>query len=125
MAKVLGIGGVFFKARNPKQLADWYATWLGLEIDPSFGGAHFRPTSLPEKTYTVWAPFKETTDYFDPSMRPFMINLIVDDLSGALRQVKKGGCKPDGRPAGIGIRNVWLVYWPGGKQSRTLATEVA
>ena len=82
MAKALGIGGVFFKARDPKHLATWYETWLGLEIDPSFGGTSFYPSNLPDNAYTVWSPFKESTTYFDPSTNPFMINLIVDDLSG-------------------------------------------
>ena len=60
MAKVLGIGGVFFKARDPKQLAAWYETWLGLEIDSSFGGTAFHPSTLPAKAYTIWSPFEES-----------------------------------------------------------------
>ena len=98
MAKALGIGGVFFKSQDPKHLAAWYGTWLGLEIDPSFGGTSFHPSQLPDKAYTVWSPFKESTTYFDPSTNPFMINLIVDDLSGALSQVKKGGATLVGDP---------------------------
>jgi len=98
MAKVLGIGGVFFKARDPKQLAAWYETWLGLENDPSFGGTAFQPSTLPAKAYTVWAPFKESTTYFDPSTSPFMINLIVDNVLSALGQVEKGGATLVGDP---------------------------
>ena len=98
MAKVLGIGGVFFKSRDPKKLAAWYKTWLGLEIDPSFGGTIFYPSTLPDKAYTVWPPFKESTTYFDPSTSPFMINLIVDDIPGALGQVETGGATLVGDP---------------------------
>jgi predicted enzyme related to lactoylglutathione lyase len=98
MAKALGIGGIFFKARDPERLASWYDTWLDLEIDPSFGATVFRPSSLPGKSYAVWSPFKETTDYFVPSTRLFMIKLIVDDLSVALEQVTQGGACLAGEP---------------------------
>ncbi|MGH2508310.1 MAG: VOC family protein [Ktedonobacteraceae bacterium] len=98
MAKVLGIGGVFFKSRDPKKLADWYATWLGLEIDSTFGGTIFRPENLPDKACTTWSPFKETSDYFKPSTRPYMINLVVDDLAEALQQVTMGGATLVGDP---------------------------
>ena len=91
MAKALGIGGVFFKARDPKQLATWYETWLGIEIDPAFTGTVFRAEALPDNAYAIWSPFEESTTYFEPSKAPYMINLIVDDLSGALDQVAKGG----------------------------------
>jgi predicted enzyme related to lactoylglutathione lyase len=101
MAKVLGVGGIFFKASDPKKLADWYASWLGVEIDPSFGGASFRPSGLPDKACTVWSPFKESSGYFDPSTRPFMINLIVDDLAGALQQVVMGGATLVGEPQNL------------------------
>lgn len=53
MAKVLGIGGVFFKSRDPKKLAGWYAAWLGFEINPSFIGAVFQTSGLPVKAYSV------------------------------------------------------------------------
>ena len=98
MARALGIGGVFFKAREPHDLARWYETWLGLEIDPSFGGTSFQASQLPAGAYGVWSPFKATTTYFDPSTNPFMINLIVDDLSEALAQVEKGGATLVGTP---------------------------
>lgn len=91
MAKALGIGGMFFKAEDPKGLAKWYETWLGIAIDPSFGGATFHAADLPENAYAVWAPFNAATTYFEPSEATFMMNLIVDDISGALRQVQEGG----------------------------------
>jgi predicted enzyme related to lactoylglutathione lyase len=98
MAKALGIGGVFFKAQAPRDLAEWYARWLEIRLDPSFCGACFHPASLPEGAYTVWSPFDATTTYFDPSDRPFMINLVVDDVDGALAQVAQGGGSPVGEP---------------------------
>ena len=98
MAKVLGIGGVFFKAQNSKVLGEWYQTHLGIELDPSFGGSHFLPEQLPQGSYSVWAPFKTDTSYFEPSDQGYMINLIVDDLEACLGQVQSGGGKIVGTP---------------------------
>jgi predicted enzyme related to lactoylglutathione lyase len=101
MAQVKGIGGVFFKANDPKELAEWYAVHLGVELDPSFNGTCFHSLSLPAKSYSVWAPFPESTDYFAPSQQAFMINLIVDDLAGALAQVEEGGATSVGTPEAL------------------------
>ena len=68
MAKILGLGGLFFKAKRPKQLAKWYAKWLGLEVE-DWGGIRFLPQSMPKKTYTVWKPFAASTDYFGQSRK--------------------------------------------------------
>ena len=80
MAKVLGVGGVFFKTKDPKALGAWYQKWLELPIDPNWNGAVFLPTAMPPGGGTVWAPFEETTTYFEPSSQTFMFNLVVDDL---------------------------------------------
>ncbi len=91
MAKILGIGGVFFKSRDTGALGDWYRKWLHMPIDPQFGGASLKPGDMPAGGFTVWGPFKDDTSYFNPSDRPFMINFVVDDLDAALRQVSEGG----------------------------------
>ncbi|NNF51766.1 MAG: VOC family protein [Gammaproteobacteria bacterium] len=93
MAKVVGIGGVFFKCRDTAALGEWYSKWLNMPVDPSFGGASLKPGEMPPNSFTVWGPFKETSGYFDPSDRPFMVNLVVDDLDGALRQAAQGGAR--------------------------------
>ena len=92
MAKVLGVGGVFFKAEDPEKLGEWYRKWLGIPVEAPYG-ANFMPDSMPKAGLTVWAPFSSTTDYFVPSKKQFMFNLIVDDLEGALEQVKEGGAE--------------------------------
>jgi predicted enzyme related to lactoylglutathione lyase len=92
MAKVLGVGGVFFKSGNPQELAAWYKQWLGLPVDNSHS-APFKLGGMPSGAYTVWAPFDETTSYFDPSSKAYMFNLIVDDLEEALFQVEQGGAE--------------------------------
>lgn len=92
MAKVLGAGGIFFKSEDPKKLGEWYQTWLGVPVEPPYG-ASFSPASMPEGGLTVWAPFQADTDYFEPSDRDYMFNLVVDDLDGALAQVREGGAE--------------------------------
>lgn len=90
MAKALGVGGVFFRSRDPVALAEWYTKWL--EFVPDYNNSSsFRPNTMPKGGCTVWGPFQHDTDYFDPSDKPFMFNLVVDDLEGALAQVKEGG----------------------------------
>jgi predicted enzyme related to lactoylglutathione lyase len=94
MAKVTGIGGVFFKSQNPAALTAWYKERLGLEVEP-WGGVQFRWLETDGKTegHTVWNPFKETTDYFAPSERPYMMNLRVDDLDGILASLREAGAR--------------------------------
>lgn len=98
MAKVLGIGGIFFKSPDPQKLCQWYAQWLGFNIesesDMSF--VPFRPGSMPVNGYTVWSAFNSTTCYFSPSDKDFMFNLVVDNLEEALRQVRAGGAQEVG-----------------------------
>ncbi len=91
MAKVLGIGGVFFKSPDPRRLCAWYSKTLGIHVDPDQTFSVFKPGDFPKEGYTVWSAFKATTDYFEPSKQEFMMNLIVDDLDGAIAQVKEGG----------------------------------
>lgn len=90
MARVLGIGGVFFKCRDRDALGAWYRKHLGLPVNDR-GGVEFDLGALPPGAYCVWGPFDESTTYFAPSDRPFMLNLIVDDLEGALSQVAGAG----------------------------------
>ena len=92
MAKVLGVGGVFFKSDDGDKIGEWYQKWLGLPVTPPYG-ASFMPDALPPGSVTVWAPFKSDSEYFAPSDKQHMINLIVDDLDGALAQVAEGGAE--------------------------------
>ena len=92
MAKALGVGGVFFKSKDPEKLGEWYAEWLGVPVESPYG-ATFKPADMPPGAITNWTPFKASTEYFAPSEKPFMFNLVVDDLEGALAQVQEGGAK--------------------------------
>lgn len=90
MAKVLGVGGIFFRASDPKALCEWYQKWLS--VPAAFPhGATFMPNAMPEGGATVWSPFPADTKYFAPSSREFMFNLVVDDVDGVLSQVREGG----------------------------------
>jgi predicted enzyme related to lactoylglutathione lyase len=89
MAKVLGLGGVFFKSPNPARLHAWYKENLGFDV--AEWGATFEPATMPANGQTVWSAFKDDSPYFGSSDQRFMFNLIVDDLETALTQVQRGG----------------------------------
>jgi predicted enzyme related to lactoylglutathione lyase len=92
MKKVKGIGGIFFKCKDPKKMQAWYKTYLGL--DTSDYGTTFEWKELAdstEKGSTTWSPFAETTKYFEPSAKDFMINYVVDDLEALVAELKKEG----------------------------------
>jgi predicted enzyme related to lactoylglutathione lyase len=93
MAGVTGLGGFFFKAQDPKALAAWYGKHLGLTIT-DFGGAMF-PEDEKRAGFTLWSPFKESTDYFKPSTKDYMINFRVDDLDALLDRLRKEGVQVD------------------------------
>ena len=89
MAKALGVGGIFFKSKDSKALMAWYQKALNIPLDGGYTA--FMPATIPAGGCTVFSPFKEDTDYFAPSTRDFMFNLMVDDLDGALSQVVAEG----------------------------------
>jgi len=95
MARVLGVGGVFFKAADPAALGEWYGRVLGMEVQD--WGAMF---PYPDRGYTVWSPFAADSGYFDPSPHAFMVNLVVDDLDGVLARAMTAGVEPLGRDDG-------------------------
>jgi len=96
MKRVTGIGGVFFKARDPKVLQEWYRKHLGIDVQ-DWGGTAFRwnePEPEPDGM-TVWTIFPGTTEYFNPSTAPFMINYRVPDLMALLDLLRSEGCTVD------------------------------
>ena len=105
MAKVLGLGGVFFKAEDPAAVGAWYARVLGFEVS-DWGGVAFKPTRVGG---TNWSPFAADTHYFEPSQAPFMINFIVDDLDGVLARAAAEGVEPTGRQEEDMGRFAWLI----------------
>lgn len=99
MKRVTGIGGVFFKSKDPKALGEWYRTHLGLDVE-EWGGVAFRwvtPENPSGTGTTIWNPFTEATGYFAPSTSSFMINYRVDDLHALLAQLRSEGCAVDAK----------------------------
>jgi catechol 2,3-dioxygenase-like lactoylglutathione lyase family enzyme len=93
MKRVTGIGGIFFKAKDPKGLGAWYKKHLGVDV-ADWGGAAFRwngPDNPEGVGTTVWNPFAADTSYFAPSSAPFMINYRVDDLHALLAALRAEG----------------------------------
>ena len=90
--KVTGIGGIFFKCKDPKALRAWYATHLGLNTNAYGAVFEWRQgADTTKKGFSQWSPFKETTKYFEPSTKEFMINYRVDNLEALVEVLKKKG----------------------------------
>jgi hypothetical protein len=87
---VTGIGGVFFKARDPEALQEWYSTHLGMESD-EIGYIVIKWGGIDDAGSTVWAPFSSDTDYMGPAENQRMINYRVDDLQGLLAKLRSEG----------------------------------
>ncbi len=93
MAKAVGVGGVFLKARDPKALAEWYATNLGIPREEHGGSMVFDgPASF---GMTVFSHFAADTKYFGDGPQEAMLNFRVDDLDGLLTQLAAAGVRID------------------------------
>jgi predicted enzyme related to lactoylglutathione lyase len=92
MKRVTGIGGIFFKAADPKALGAWYREHLGLDVT-DWGGAVF-PWGGPDGPagMTLWSPFAQDTRYMEPGTASFMVNFRVADLDALLAALRSEGC---------------------------------
>lgn len=118
MKRAIGIGGVFFKSKNPEALRAWYKTHLGMNLMTEYGISFNWNTITKEtnKAYTLWSPFKEDTPYFEPSTSPFMINIIVDDLMSLLPLLKQEGVQVVGEPELLDYgKFAWIMDLDGNK----------
>ena len=95
MARATGIGGIFYKVRDPAATRAWYAEHLGIAADEY--GMAFAPEASPAAV-TVWSPFADTTDYFGSGRQEFMINFRVDDLDALLSDLATKGVARVGDP---------------------------
>jgi len=92
MKKVTGIGGILFKCKDPTVMNEWYKTHLG--IDAGQYGASFEWLQMDDPTkkgVTQWATFADTTKYFEPSTKEFMINYRVENIEALVAQLKTEG----------------------------------
>ena len=88
--RVAGIGGVFFRARDPAALRAWYARHLGIEMEDY--GTTF---TAEEGDPTVWAPFASDTGYFGAAEQQLMVNFRVRNLDAMLEQLRSAGVDVD------------------------------
>jgi len=119
MAKITGIGGVFFKSRNDNAaLAAWYRTHLGMPLEESFGGAILRwpDDKAEDKGLTVWHIAGKDSKWFSPSDSSFMINYRVDNLEEMIAQLRAGGVEVVGGPESAeNGKFAWIMDLEGNK----------
>ena len=95
MKRVTGIGGIFFKARDPVALRAWYQRHLGVDVQP-WGGAAFSwqgPDNPDGGGTTIWSIGANQPEHFEPGTASFMINYRVDDLAALLAALRDEGCR--------------------------------
>lgn len=92
--RVTGIGGVFFRAKDPKGLVEWYRTNLGIDTKGGFADFRWRELDAPQEVgHTTWRIFPSKNLYFGESASQWMINYRVADLERMLEQLRKAGVK--------------------------------
>ncbi len=99
MQRVIGLGGIFFKAHDPEKLGEWYRKHLGLNVE-EWGGVSFQEGAGSElepkrQSHIVWSPFEADTKYFAPSEKSFMFNFRVHDLGAVLAALRNEGVAVD------------------------------
>ncbi len=92
LKRVTGIGGIFFKCKDPKAIRAWYQTHLGLNTNQYGTVFEWRQADdSTKKGFSQWSPFGDKTKYFEPSTKEFMINYRVADLVALVEELKKEG----------------------------------
>jgi predicted enzyme related to lactoylglutathione lyase len=91
MKKVTGIGGIFFKCKDPAFIKEWYSKNLGMEYDGYGSMFEWIEIGNGQKGYTQWAPFEDATKYFEPSSKEFMINYRVENIEALVKELKHAG----------------------------------
>lgn len=90
--RVTGIGGIFFKTKDPKKIKEWYSKHLGMDMDEYGAAFIFRQWEKPEQSgYLQWSPMKDDTDYFNPSTKQFMVNYRVENLTRLVELLRQEG----------------------------------
>ena len=88
--KATGIGGIFFKCKDPKKIREWYQTQLCFNTNQYGSVFEWRQgADTTKKGFTQWSPFNEKTKYFEPSTKDFMINYRVENLEALVEQLRK------------------------------------
>ena len=111
---ITGIGGVFFKAKDPKALAAWYHDVLGLPVE-AWGGAALRYDAAGHPPAAAWSAFPTTTKYFAPSTGEFMIDYAVDNMDAIVARLQAKGVAILKRSDDSNGRFAWLLDPEGNK----------
>jgi predicted enzyme related to lactoylglutathione lyase len=88
--RVTGIGGIFFKSKDPKASKDWYKKYLDFNTD-DYGCTFWWKDKEGNDASTQWSPFKQDTNYFEPSKKDFMFNYRVEDLETLIKNLRDEG----------------------------------
>ena len=112
MARITGLGGIFYKVADPEKTRAWYQETLGIGGQ---WGAMFPFKNDDPEGFTLLSPFKETSDYFDPSGQPFLINLRVDDIDAMVAELQAKGVEILGRQDEDYGRFAWILDCDGVK----------
>lgn len=109
--RVIGIGGIFFKAEDPEKLYAWYERHLGIKGKPHVGAmfAWRRPEDPASEAFTIWSIFPKNTAYFNPSKAPFMINYQVEDMDALLEVLRAEGVNIEKREDSDYGRFAWII----------------
>jgi D-3-phosphoglycerate dehydrogenase len=113
--RVTGLGGIFFKSKNAKELVAWYGKYLGLKTD-DYGSSFWWKDAEGNDCLTQWSPFQEDTTYFSPSEKPFMQNFRVDNLDALLAQLKSEGVDIVGEPQAFDYGKFGWILDPEGNK---------
>jgi len=105
---ITGVGGIFFRSKDPKALMAWYRDVLGIKLE-EWGGAALRYDTADHPPVVTLNAFSQGTHYFDPSTREFMLDLAVDNLTAFLDRLKAKGVTALDRQDGPDGNFAWIV----------------
>lgn len=109
--KVAGIGGLFFRAHDPKALASWYREHLGIGLTPTGGG---ESVWRQEAGKTAFTPFPEATKYFGDPQKVWMVNFRVHDLNKMVAQLRTAGIEVKDPQSAPGVGSFARLHDPEG-----------
>jgi catechol 2,3-dioxygenase-like lactoylglutathione lyase family enzyme len=112
--RVTGIGGIFFKAKDPKAMYAWYEKHLGMKQEPVVDFP-WKDAETGEDAHTYWSLFKQDTKYLEPSSSSFMINYRVADMDAVVSALEADGIKILGRQDDEYGRFAWIMDPEGNK----------
>lgn len=106
--RITGIGGLFFKSKDPKALAAWYRDVLGMKVE-TWGGVLLSYDAPGHPPVAVWTPFPQDSDYMAPSTREFMVDFAVDDLDAFVARLVDHGVKILKRDSDATGKFAWIM----------------